>query len=140
MYILKKDGVPTYKVKIQQQGRENLWRAKETRSEPDYKRQLHRMVLDALHLLTSPELRLMIKLQPILKPVQESVHKKQLPILRDLKNATNETLKLATKPLQPSTYPTNKDELDGATSQRVAMREADVGRDDLLKYKIKSCT
>ena len=30
MGALKKDMVPTYKVKIQQQGRENLWRAKET--------------------------------------------------------------------------------------------------------------
>ena len=34
---LKKDGVPIYKVKIQQQEREKLWRTKETRSEPEYK-------------------------------------------------------------------------------------------------------
>ena len=40
MGALKKDGVPTYKVKVQQQGRENLWRTKEKRNEPEYKRQL----------------------------------------------------------------------------------------------------
>ena len=79
----------------------------------------------------------MIKRQPILKPVHESEHKKQLPILHDLKNVTNKTLKPATKLLQTSTYPTNKDEWDGATSQRVAMREADVGQDDLLNKNKK---
>ena len=40
MGALKKDGVPTYEVKIQQQGRGKLWRAEETRSEPEYKRRL----------------------------------------------------------------------------------------------------
>ena len=62
MGALKKDGVPTYKVKVQQQGRENLWRANEKRKEPEYKRQLQRMVRGAPHLPTSPELRLVIKL------------------------------------------------------------------------------
>ena len=33
MRALKKEGVPNYKVKAQQQGRENLWRAKEKRRE-----------------------------------------------------------------------------------------------------------
>ena len=79
----------------------------------------------------------MIKLRPILKPVHESEHKKQLPILRDIKNVTNETLELATKPFQLSTYPINKDEGDGATSQRVARREVDVGQDDLLNKNNK---
>ena len=81
MGALKKDGVTIYKVKIQQQERENLWRAKEKRNEQEYKRQLQRMVRGALRLPTSPELWLMIKLRPILKPVHESEHKRQLPIL-----------------------------------------------------------
>ena len=69
MRALKKEGVQNYKVKMQQQGRENLWRAMEKRSEPEYTRQLQNMVRGALHLPTSPELQMMIKLQPILKPV-----------------------------------------------------------------------
>ena len=80
MGALKKDGVPTYKVKIQQHERENLWRAKEKRNEPEYKRQPQQMVRGALRLPTSPELWLMIKLQHRLKPVQESIkHKNFLP-------------------------------------------------------------
>ena len=107
---LKKDVVPSYKVKMQQQGRENLWRATEKRSKPAYTRQLQNMICDALHLPTSLELRLVIKLQPILKPVQVSEKQVQLPILRDNKIATNETLKPAIRLLQPSTYSITEDE------------------------------
>ena len=67
---LKKDEVPIYKVKMQQQGSDNLSRAKEKRSEPEYKRQLQQMVHSALHLPTLPELRFIIKLQPSLMPAK----------------------------------------------------------------------
>ena len=97
MGALKKDGVPTYKVKIQQQGRENLWLAKG-------KKKRARIQAPAANLPTSPELWLMIKLQLILKPIQESVKQEQLPILQDIKNESNNILKPATKMLQPSTY------------------------------------
>ena len=55
MGALKKGGVPSYRVKIQQQGRENLWRTKEKRNEPEYKRQLQSMVRGAPNLPTSSE-------------------------------------------------------------------------------------
>ena len=40
----KKEGVPNYKVKIQQEGRERLWRSLEKRNESGYSRQLEQMV------------------------------------------------------------------------------------------------
>ena len=86
MGALKKDGVPTYKVKVQQQGRENLWRTKEKRNEPEYKRQLQRMVRGAPHLPTSPELRLVIKLRPILKPVKEPELNQRTRMLLAIRN------------------------------------------------------
>ena len=73
---------------------------------------------------------------PILKTVQESEKQVKLSALQDIKNTTNETLKPATKLLQPSTYPTNKDEWDGATSLMVATSKVDVGLNHLpLKNK-----
>ena len=61
-------------------------------------------------------------------------------MLQDTKEPTNETFKPATKSLQSSTYPTIKDEWDGATSQRVATSKVDVGLNHLpLKNKKSTC-
>ena len=59
----------------------------------------------------------MIKLQPNLKPVQESIKQEQLPILQDIKNESNNILKPATKMLQPSTYLVAEERRDGAARQ-----------------------
>ena len=70
MRALEENGLPNWKVKIQQEGRERLRRSIEKSRESECDRQLYRMEGWGVNLPTSAELRFIIKLMPILKPVK----------------------------------------------------------------------
>ena len=89
MRALEEQGLPKHKVEMQQEGRERLRRSFEKNREVDYDRQLQRMEGWGVHLPTSPELRFMIKLQPILKPVNEPEKHKNYIVVLGIKKPTN---------------------------------------------------
>ena len=66
MRALEKKDLPSYRKQQQKQGRENRLRTYEENHESGYCRTLQRMVAGS-RLPTTPEMRLIIKLQPVLK-------------------------------------------------------------------------
>ena len=76
MHTLEQNNLPNYRMKQQQVERERMWQRREEGHVLECGRQLQRMVPGSARLPTTPQLWLMIKLQPILNPVNDPKHNK----------------------------------------------------------------
>ena len=86
MRSIKQKDLPAYKIKQQQQGRKCLWLSTEKRCQIECDRQLQRMMGWGAHFPTTPVMRYLIKLQPILKPVKVPKLNQQTKMLLAIRN------------------------------------------------------
>ena len=90
MRALEQKDLPSYKIKQQKEGRECLWRCRKKNCELKYGRQLRRMVHGG-RLPTTSQLRMLIKLQPILKPVNNSNQQADYLFILEIKKSIHLT-------------------------------------------------